>query len=114
MARSLAGGGGMELEGLVRDPSIVGRIERDLRDAHHEVRSKRAVATVREQSYTWQFESSVSVARRDKADYLVSDDREPGDESDSNESVQPPDGDPAVRAASVSTRPAVSRSPQEP
>ncbi|MBX3414094.1 MAG: hypothetical protein KF708_15510 [Pirellulales bacterium] len=69
MARASSKGGTVEMQGLVRDPSIVGRMESNLRDKHHEVRSKRVQATIQERTYTWQFESSLAVARRDREEY---------------------------------------------
>lgn len=72
MARSSNKGGTVEMQGLVRDPSIVGRMESNLRDAHHEVRSKRVQATIQERRYTWQFDSSLSVTRRAKDEYRTS------------------------------------------
>lgn len=72
MARSTTKGGTVEMQGLVRDPSIVGRMESNLRDAHHEVRSKRVQATIQERSYTWQFDSSLAVTRRAKEEYRTS------------------------------------------
>ena len=71
MARSPGKGGVMEFQGLVRDPSIVARMETNLRDNHHEVRSKRVQASIQDRTYTWQFESSLSVTKRDKEMYLT-------------------------------------------
>lgn len=70
LGRSPAGGGQMDLQGLVRDPSIVGRMEGNLRDDHHEVRSKRVQENIREKTFTWQFESSLSVQPRTREEYL--------------------------------------------
>lgn len=70
MGRTAGGGGQMELQGLVRDPSIVGRMEGNLRDDHHEVRSKRVQENIREKMFTWQFESSLGVAPRSREEYL--------------------------------------------
>lgn len=71
MARSPGKGGVMDFQGLVRDPSIVARMETNLRDNHHEVRSKRVQASIQDRTYTWQFESSLSVTKRDKELYLT-------------------------------------------
>ena len=114
MARSSAGGGAMELNGLVRDPSIVGRFERELRDAHHEVRSGRVEATVREQSYTWQFESSILVAKRPKADYLASEAEEPQPVQTDADAPARAERETANGAAEDLTRGAALRTTEEP
>lgn len=64
------GGGAIDMDCLVRDPTIVVRMEHGIRDKHHQVRSKRVQERDKEKSYTWQFETSMAVARRDKDDYL--------------------------------------------
>ncbi len=64
-----AGGGTIDLQGVVRDPAIVGRMERNLRDEFHEVRSKGVKERVQDKGYSWHFESSVSVAHREKNQY---------------------------------------------
>jgi hypothetical protein len=59
----------VEFTGLVRDPLIVARMEQNLRDQHHDVRSKR----IQERGpgkYSWVFETSMSVSGRDKQSYL--------------------------------------------
>jgi hypothetical protein len=64
-----SGGGNVEFTGLVRDPLIVARMEQNLRDQHHDVRSKR----IQERGpgkYSWVFETSMSVSGRDKQSYL--------------------------------------------
>ena len=63
------GGGAIELEGLVRDPLIVARMERDIRDEFHEVRSRRVQERVQEKAFSWLFETSMSVARRSQSQY---------------------------------------------
>ena len=62
----------MEMEGLVRHPQIIERMETNLRDEFHEVRSKRVQESVQGKNYTWQFESSLSVAKRDRDAYIGS------------------------------------------
>ena len=65
------GGGDLEIQGLVRDPSIVFRMESNVRDKfHHEVRSKREQERIREKIYSWHFETSMSVSRREKTQYV--------------------------------------------
>ncbi|MBX7165150.1 MAG: pilus assembly protein PilM [Pirellulales bacterium] len=71
MSRAPAGGGTMDIEGLVRHPQIIERMETSLRDEFHEVRSKRVQESVQDKAYTWQFESSLSVARRDRDEFLA-------------------------------------------
>ncbi len=68
MALDRGGGGGIELTGTARDPQVVVRMEQSLRDDYHEVRSKR-VQERESKGYAWTFESSISVAPRDKASY---------------------------------------------
>jgi hypothetical protein len=63
------GGGAIELEGLVRDPSIVGQMESNLRDDYHEVRTKRVQESVQGANHTWKFDSSLVVGSRDKSKY---------------------------------------------
>lgn len=87
-----AGGGVIELEGLVRDPSIVGRIESQLRDPRHEVRSKRVEANIQDEAYTWKFQSSLTVTPEDETEYI-------------GRQVEPAPGGPQRRAAE--------RSPQD-
>jgi hypothetical protein len=70
MAPARAGGGVIELEGLVRDPSIVVRMENSVRDQHREVRSERVQQRGREKTHSWLFETSMSVTRRDKSKYV--------------------------------------------
>ena len=69
MSAAPNGGGAITLNGLVRAPDIVDRLERNIRDQHHEISSKRVQQRLREKSHTWHFESSMSVARRNKAEY---------------------------------------------
>ena len=65
------GGGAVEMEGLVRDPSIVGRMESQLRDEYHEINTRRVQESVQGKTNTWKFDSSLSVSRRSKDDYLA-------------------------------------------
>ncbi|MCA9103757.1 MAG: hypothetical protein KDA63_21540 [Planctomycetales bacterium] len=64
-----AGGGVMVLEGLVRAPAIVGRMEESLRDDYHKVNSDNLQEKAVNGSYAWQFDTEVSVAKRDKTEY---------------------------------------------
>lgn len=63
------GGGDIELQGVVREPSVVLHMESNVRDKFHEVRSRRVQERIRDKSYAWHFESSMSVAKRDKSQY---------------------------------------------
>ncbi|NUQ66572.1 MAG: hypothetical protein HUU20_29265 [Pirellulales bacterium] len=63
-------GGAIDMQCLVRDPTIVVRMEHGIRDEFHQVRSKRVQQRGQEKAYTWQFESSMYLARRDKEQYL--------------------------------------------
>ncbi|MGD9644385.1 MAG: type IV pilus biogenesis protein PilM [Pirellulales bacterium] len=64
-----AGGGQIDLEGLVRDHSIVRRMETSLRDDHHEVSTRRVQESVQGATYTLRFDTSMGVTPRDKTDY---------------------------------------------
>ena len=63
------GGGTIELEGLVRDHSIVRRMETGLRDDHHEVSTRRVQESVQGATYTLRFDTSIGVSTRDKSEY---------------------------------------------
>lgn len=60
----------INLQGLVRDPLVVSRMERNLHDEYHEVSSPRGQGLRQGEDYTWRFESSITVAKRSKEDYL--------------------------------------------
>ena len=66
---SPTGGGTIELEGLVRDHSIVRRMETGLRDDHHEVSTRRVQESVQGATYTLRFDTSIGVSTRDKSEY---------------------------------------------
>jgi Tfp pilus assembly PilM family ATPase len=70
MAADRSGGGGIELNGAVRDPQIVVGMEQKVRDQYHEVRSKRVQERDQGKGYSWVFETSMSVTGRDKESYL--------------------------------------------
>ena len=63
------GGGTIDLEGLVRDHSIVRRMETSLRDDHHEVATRRVQESVQGATYTLRFDTSIGVGTRDKSEY---------------------------------------------
>lgn len=70
LASRPSGGGTMDFEGLVRAPSIVERMETRLRDPFHLVSTKRVQESIQGQSYTWRFDSSVTLGRRHRDEYL--------------------------------------------
>lgn len=71
MAPARGGGGTIDLSGLVRDPSIVVRMEQNVRDQYHEVRSKRVHERHGEKAYTWRFDTLMIVSKREKRRYLI-------------------------------------------
>jgi hypothetical protein len=54
---------------MVRDPTIVRRMENTIDDAFHNVETKRVQNRLREKIYTWHFDASMTVTRRDKTQY---------------------------------------------
>ncbi|MBN2022500.1 MAG: hypothetical protein JW809_06865 [Pirellulales bacterium] len=62
-------GGSVAFVGLVRDPAIVVRMETTIRDGFHEVRSRRVQERQQERDYTWQFDATMDVLKRDKSQY---------------------------------------------
>ncbi len=71
MSRAPAGGGTIELDGLVRDPALIERMETSLRDDYHEVRSRRVQESAQPRAFTWEFESSISVVTRSTEEYVA-------------------------------------------
>jgi hypothetical protein len=63
-------GGLVDLQGLVRDPKILAEMEHQVRDDQRRVRSRRIQERSVDQDYTWMFETSMAVSRRDKTDYV--------------------------------------------
>jgi len=70
MSGASEGGGSILLNGLVRDPAIVVRMEGAVRDRYHVISSKRVQERVGDRSYSWHFETSMLVAKRDKSGYV--------------------------------------------
>jgi len=70
MTADRSGGGGVEFSGMARDPMVVTRMEQNVRDEYHEVRSRRVQERDQGKGYSWVFETSMSVAGRDKASYV--------------------------------------------
>jgi len=69
-APSRSGWCNFNLQGLVRDPNVISRMERNLRDQFHEIRSPRLQGLRQDKDYMWRFESSVTVVARAKSQYL--------------------------------------------
>jgi len=70
MLSERAGGGSIEITGMVRDPLVVPKMEQAVRDQYHEVRSRRVQERGQAGGYSWLFESSMSVFGRDRQSYL--------------------------------------------
>lgn len=62
MSPARAGRATIAFQGLAREPNVVTRMEATLRDGRHEVQTPRVDERVQDKSYTWNFETSVSVA----------------------------------------------------
>ena len=63
------GGGVIDLQCLVRDPSVVLRLEQAIRDQYHEVNSKDPRQRGEDKGLTWQYSAKMSAMRRDKEQY---------------------------------------------
>lgn len=112
LSRAPAGGGTIEMQGQVRDPAIIERMETNLRDEFHEVRSRRVQESERDRALTWQFESSMSVVPREKEAYLaVTRAMEPAASSGS-EASELQDAPRVDSKATTSTQNKAGRSPQ--
>jgi cell division ATPase FtsA len=64
------GGGAIDLVGIVRDPVVVGHIENQLRDEHHQISSRHMQEQSQDEDYTWHFESSLIVTPRKRDQYV--------------------------------------------
>jgi Tfp pilus assembly PilM family ATPase len=69
VSSSRDGGGEVTLQGVVREPQVVAHMETAVRDEYHEVSSRRVQERVHEKTYSWHFETSISVDRRPKNEY---------------------------------------------
>ena len=67
---SRGGGSSVALEGIARSPDVVNRLEMEMRDQFHQIRTPRLEEKVEGKKSTWHFESSLLVKARDKAQYL--------------------------------------------
>jgi Tfp pilus assembly PilM family ATPase len=87
MRPSQGAGGLIDLQGLVRDPTVVVNLESQVRDEFRTVRSRRVQQRTQENDYTWLYETSVSVAPRRPDQYGIP----PADAApDSTEAVPKP------------------------
>jgi Tfp pilus assembly PilM family ATPase len=64
-----SGGGDIEIQGVVRDPYVVSRMEDNVRDKFHELRSPRVQERVKNKTYSWHFTTSIQADRRERAQY---------------------------------------------
>ena len=62
MSPSRGGKANVAFQGLAREPSVVTRMEETLRDARHEIQTPRVDERVQDKSYTWNFETLVSLS----------------------------------------------------
>jgi Tfp pilus assembly PilM family ATPase len=69
MSDQQQGGGGIRLQGLVRDPKIVVDMEHRIRDEYREVRTPRPWGSRQQEGFT-AFESTIVVGNRPREDYL--------------------------------------------
>ena len=61
MSPARGGKASIAFQGLAREPNVVTRMEATLRDSRHEVQTPRVDERVQDKSYTWNFETSVSL-----------------------------------------------------
>jgi Tfp pilus assembly PilM family ATPase len=64
-------GGAIDIQGVVRDPATVTKLEQQLRDTFHEIRSKRVQERGQGDNYAWHFESAIAIKPRSRDDYAV-------------------------------------------
>ena len=64
------GGGVIHVQGMVRDSSVVARIDHNLHDPYHTVAPRRVGEHPRGEDYSWLFERSIAVLPRPKSQYL--------------------------------------------
>ncbi len=69
LSRARGGGGAVNFSGLVRDPLIVVRMESNMRDDNHEIRSKRMQERPQDIDYTYRFETAMTVDKRSKDEF---------------------------------------------
>jgi hypothetical protein len=63
------GGGVIHIQGMVRDSSVVARIDHNLHDSYHTVAPRRVGEHPRGEDYAWLFERSITVLPRPKSEY---------------------------------------------
>ncbi|MHB8898260.1 MAG: type IV pilus biogenesis protein PilM [Thermoguttaceae bacterium] len=64
-------GGAVTFSGLARDPKILVGMEKEMRDAYHDISSKRLMERGPGGDLAWSFETSMTVAPRTAATYLA-------------------------------------------
>jgi len=69
-----AGGGDIDMQGVVRDQAIVDRMVNNIRDEYHRVYPKRVQERLPNRAYAWHFLASLWVARRDKTQFPQAED----------------------------------------
>lgn len=62
MSPARGGKANIAFQGLAREPGVVTRMEEALRDARHEIQTPRVDERVQDKSYTWNFETLVSLS----------------------------------------------------
>jgi len=70
LSQGRAGGGSVDMTGIVRDPVVVSQIEQNLRDTHHNISSRHMQQREAENNYSWHFESSLAVSPHGPQDYI--------------------------------------------
>jgi Tfp pilus assembly PilM family ATPase len=71
LSLSRDGGGEIKLNGLVRDPDIVLRMENGIRDDFHQLRIPRVQERELNKNYSWHFDSTVAVKPRTREQYAA-------------------------------------------
>jgi hypothetical protein len=69
MAPTRGGGGVISLQGLARDSPTLRRLEENLRDDYHRIRTPPVRQGAQETDYPWYFDTSVYVQKRDRTQY---------------------------------------------
>ena len=62
MSPARGGRASIAFQGLAREPNVVTRMEATLRDSRHEVQTPRVDERVQDKTYTWNFETSISLS----------------------------------------------------
>ena len=70
-ASTRSSGGIVTFSGLARDDRMVGRMEDNIRDKFHAINTPKVQKRIQKQALTWHFESTLSVKKRTKKDFLT-------------------------------------------